>query len=71
MVFDLSTIDLSHSRVRCNGRVLGKCSLSSLIREINSRLGITWLTATDIYWDSFKYSELKDTLIFKLNDLNI
>lgn len=54
---------MSRPRVRCNGRVLDKCALSSLIHELAQRAGWdAWPLASDIYWDSMTYSELREKL---------
>lgn len=70
MYYDLSTLDLSRARVRCNGGALDKCSLSSLIREINVKAGITYNTWSDIYWFSASYGDLKDCLIDALKRID-
>lgn len=70
--FDLSTLDLSKSRVRCNGKSLDKCSLSNLIRECALRSGHPGYTLwSDIYWDSASYSELRSLLLDYLIKLGI
>lgn len=70
--YDLSTLDLSKSRVRCNGRSLDKCSLSSLIRECAVRSGHSgYILWSDIYWDSALYSELRSILLDYLTKLGI
>ena len=71
MYYDLNTIDLSCKRVRCNGRSLDKCALSGLIREVNIKAGITYITWSDIYWDSAKYSELKNCLLDSLKKIGL
>ena len=61
--YDLSTLDMSRPRVRCNGRVLDKCALSGLIHELALRAGWeAWPLVSDIYWDSMTYAELRAEL---------
>ena len=61
--YDLSTLDMSHPRVRCNGHALEKCELSGLIHELALRAGWdAWPLASDIYWYKMTYAELRESL---------
>lgn len=61
--YDLSTLDMSHPRVRCNGCALDKCALSGLIHEVAQRAGwAAWPLVSDIYWYSMTYAELRAEL---------
>lgn len=61
--YDLSTLDMSHPRVRCNGFALDKCALSGLIHEVALRSGWeAWPIISDIYWYSMTYADLRAEL---------
>lgn len=61
--YKLETLDLTRPRVRCNGRALDKCSLSSLIHEVALRSGWdAFPLVSDIYWDTMTYAELRAKL---------
>ena len=61
--YDLSTLDMSHPRVRCNGCALDKCALSGLIHEVAQRAGWdAWPLVSDVYWYSMTYAELRADL---------
>lgn len=60
--YKLETLDLTHKRVRCNGRVLDKCALSSLIHEVAGDARANFPLWSDIYWDSATYAELRERL---------
>lgn len=60
--YKLETLDLTHKRVRCNGRVLDKCALSSLIHEVAFDARAYFPLWSDIYWDSATYAELRERL---------
>lgn len=60
----ITDIDMTGKRVRFQGVCLDKCDMSWLIHNVASQSGnVIWPIVTDIYWDSYKYSELKDELI--------
>lgn len=60
--YKLETLDITHKRVRCNGRVLDKCALSSLIHEVAGDARANFPLWSDIYWDSATYAELRERL---------
>lgn len=56
---DLKKIDMTRPRVRYNGEVLDKCSLSDLIHDVAFMAGNkAWPLWSDIYWYSATYKEL-------------
>lgn len=68
---DLEKIDMTRPRVRYNGEVLDKCSLSGLIHDVAFMAGNTsWPLWSDIYWYSATYKELVSYAIEWLNRYN-
>lgn len=69
--FKVSEIDLSGKRVRFRGVCEDKCGLSSVIHHVAFLAGNSvWPLWSDIYWDSFKYSDLKEELIRWIDKYN-
>lgn len=68
---DLEKIDMTRPRVRYNGEVLDKCSLSGLIHDVAFMAGNTyWPIWSDIYWYSATYKELVSYAIEWINRYN-